>query len=248
MLRRARDSDVPITVVAGRCLEHQGPRDPLQPFLDALGRLFGTSRGREQAVELVKTWAPTIGVLMPPALVPDPDGSLHRQTAGATRERLIREAGDFMEAATRLYPVVLLLEDLQWADPVSVDVLCHLGRRAARQRILFLCTCRSSEVASTNQPLHRGMLDLSTAGQGRELELGPLERSDVEQWLERRFPGNDFARLACAAAPRARRGPAALRAQPVRAARWPPRHRAAARRLPARAAASRRSTSSPRRT
>jgi len=193
MLRGVRKSSQPVTVVAGRCLEHQGPRDPLQPFLDALGRLFGTSEGREKAVELVKTWAPTIGVLMPAALVPDPDGSLHRQTAGATRERLIREAGDFMEAATRLYPVVLLLEDLQWADPVSVDVLCHLGRRAARQRILLLCTCRSSEVANTNLPLHRGMLDLQTAGQGRELELGPLGAPEVEQWLERRFPGNDFA-------------------------------------------------------
>jgi tetratricopeptide (TPR) repeat protein len=193
MVRRVRASNVPITVAAGRCLEHQGPRDPLQPFLDALGRLFGTSRGREQAVDLVKTWAPTVGVLMPAALVPDPDGSLHRQTAGATRERLIREAGDFMEAATRLYPVVLLLEDLQWADPVSVEVLCHLGRRAARQRFLILGTCRSSEVESTNLPLHRGMLDLSTSGQGRELALGPLQAPDVEQWLERRFPGNDFA-------------------------------------------------------
>ena len=193
MLRRVRDSSVPITLVAGRCLEHQGPRDPLQPFLDALGRLFGTTQGRERAVDLVKTWAPTVGVLMPPALVPDPDGSLHRLTAGATRERLIREAGDFMEAATRLYPIVLLLEDLQWADPVSVDLLCHLGRRAARQRILFICTCRSSEVAATNIPLHRGMLDLRTAGQGHELELGPLGAAEVEQWLERRFPGNDFA-------------------------------------------------------
>jgi tetratricopeptide (TPR) repeat protein len=193
MLRRVRDSSAPITLTAGRCLEHQGPRDPLQPFLDALGRLFGTSRGRDQAVDLVKTWAPTVGVLMPTALVPDPDGSIHRQTAGATRERLIREAGDFMDAATRLYPVVLLLEDLQWADPVSVEVLCHLGRRAARQRFLILATCRSSEVEGTNEPLHRGMLDLQTAGQGRELALGPLRAPDVEQWLQRRFPGNDFA-------------------------------------------------------
>jgi hypothetical protein len=193
MLRRVRESRVPITVVAGRCLEHQGPRDPLQPFLDALGRLFGTTRGREQAVELVKTWAPTIGVLMPAALVPDPDGSLHRQTAGATRERLIREAGDFMDAATRLYPVVLLLEDLQWADPVSVEVLCHLGRRAARQRFLILGTCRPSEVEGSNLPLHRGMLELRTAGHGHELALGPLDAPAVEQWLERRFPGNDFA-------------------------------------------------------
>ena len=193
MLRRVRDSGGGVTVVAGRCLERHGPGEALQPFLDAMGRLFGTSRGREQAVELVKTWAPTVGVLMPAALVPDPDGTLHRQTAGATRERLIRESGDFMEAATRLYPVVMLLEDFHWADPTSVELLCHLGRRSVRQRILILCTCRASEVEAQNPALHTGMLDLLTAGQGRELALGPLAAEEVEQWLEQRFPHNDFA-------------------------------------------------------
>jgi len=193
MLRRARAASPPITVVAGRCLEHQGPGEALQPFLDALGRLFTTSQGQKYAVELVKTWAPTAAVMMPAALVPDPDGSLHRQTAGATRERMIRESGDFMEAATRIYPVLILLEDLQWADAVSVDLLCHFARRAVRQRILILCTCRPSEVEATNAPLHRGIIDLRTAGLGKELALGPLAVADVEQWLERRFPRNDFA-------------------------------------------------------
>jgi tetratricopeptide (TPR) repeat protein len=193
MLRRVRASSNGVTVVAGRCLERHGPGEALQPFLDAMGRLFGTSRGREQAVELVKTWAPTVGVLMPAALVPDPDGSLHRQTAGATRDRLIRESGDFMEAAARLYPIVMLLEDFHWADPTSVELLCHLGRRSVRQRILILCTCRASEVEAGNPALHTGMIDLRTAGQGRELALGPLCAEDVEQWLEHRFPRNDFA-------------------------------------------------------
>jgi tetratricopeptide (TPR) repeat protein len=193
LLRRVRASGAAITVAGGRCFEREGPSEALQPFLDAMGRLFGTAPGREHAVELVKTFAPTVGVLMPAALVPDPDGSLHRQTAGATRERMIREAGDFMEAATRLFPVLLLLEDLQWADPLSVDVLSHLGRRAARQRFLILCTLRPSEVESKNLPLHRGMLDLCTAGHGHRLELGPLGAADLEQWIERRFQGNDFA-------------------------------------------------------
>ena len=193
MLRRVRASGSGVTVVSGRCLERHGPGEALQPFLDAMGRLFGTSRGRAQAVELVKTWAPTVGVLMPAALVPDPDGSLHRQTAGATRERLIRESGDFMEAAARLYPIVILLEDIHWADPTSVELLNHLGRRSARQRILILCTCRASVVEVQNPGLHSGMLDLRAGGHGRELTLGPLSVEEVEQWLLHRFPQNDFA-------------------------------------------------------
>ncbi len=193
LMRRVRASGAGVTVVAGRSLERHGPGEALQPFLDAMGRLFGTSRGREQAVDLVRTWAPTVGVLMPPALVPDPDGALHRQTAGATRERLIRESGDFMEAAARLYPVVMLLEDFHWADAASVELLCHLGRRSVRQRLLIVCTSRASEVEAQNPALHTGMLDLRTAGQGRELALGPLSAEDVQQWLDQRFPGGDFA-------------------------------------------------------
>ncbi len=162
-------------------------------FSTRWGASLPRAGGASKAVELVKTWAPTVGVLMPAALVPDPDGSLHRQTAGATRERLIRESGDFMEAAARLYPIVMLLEDFHWADSTSVELLCHLGRRGVRQRILIVCTCRPSEVEARNPNLHTGMIDLRTAGQGRELALGPLAACDVEQWLEQRFPGNDFA-------------------------------------------------------
>ncbi len=193
LLRRVRSRSAPMTIVAGRCVEHDGPGEAFQPFLDAIGRLFAGS-AREQALELCKTWAPTVGVLLQRALVPDPDGSLHRQTAGATRERLIREGGDYLEAATRLYPMVLLLEDLHWADAASVDMLRHLARRAARMRILFLGTCRPSELEATNAALHRGLLDLRTAGQAHELPLGPIGSPDVEEWLDARFPCNDFAR------------------------------------------------------
>ena len=190
-----------------------------QPFLDAIGRLFGSSRGREQAVELVKTWAPTVGVLMPAALVPDPDGSLHRQTAGATRERLIRESGDFMEAATRLYPVVMLLEDLQWADPDE-------RRPAVPPR------------APQRAPAHPDPLHLPRLG-GRGAEpraaprharpahgrAGPRARARAARrrrrraWLDARFPPTTSPPRLAAAAARPRRGPAALRPQPGRAAR-----------------------------
>ena len=80
-----------------------GPAEAFLPFVDAVGRLL-TSRGRELASALLRTYAPTICVQMPPGVLPDPDGALRRQTAGATKERLIREAGDFMEAACRDVP------------------------------------------------------------------------------------------------------------------------------------------------
>ncbi len=191
LLRRARHAATPLTVVAGRCIESRGPGEAFLPFLDALGRLL-SSRGGEIAVRLIRTWAPTVAVQMPGALIPDPEGELHRQTAGATRERLIREGGDFMEAASRQFPVLLLLEDLQWADPASVEMLSHFGRRIPRQRILLVGTMRPSDVDAGNALLKTCVLDLRSSGLGRELPLPPLAARDVTAWLDARFSPNAF--------------------------------------------------------
>ena len=111
-----------VSLVAGRCSESQGPAEPFLPFLDAISRLL-TSRAHDFVSELLRTYAPTACLWVSAGLLPDPDGTLHRQTAGATKERLIREAGDFIEAASRQFPTIMFLEDMQWADPASVDLL-----------------------------------------------------------------------------------------------------------------------------
>jgi tetratricopeptide (TPR) repeat protein len=211
-LTQARAATEPVTVAAGRCMERQGPGEAFLPFLDAFGRLLST-RARDVAVDLVRTWAPTMGILMPAALVPDPDGSLQHRTAGATRERLVREAGDFFEAAARIHPIVLVLEDLHWADPASVDLLCHVGRRIGHQRLLLLATYRPSETETLNPLLKRGALELRAAGLADEVPLGPLGAGDVQAWLDARFRPNDFpAGLAHALHARAEGSPLFVRA------------------------------------
>jgi eukaryotic-like serine/threonine-protein kinase len=190
-LRRVRALATPVTVVAGRCAETQGPGEAFLPFLDAAGRLL-TSRAHDYASELLRTYAPTACVQMPEGLLPDPDGMLHRQTTGATKERLIREAGDFMEAACRAFPIVLFLEDLQSADPASVDLLHHVGCRIARQRTLVVAAFRQADVDVSNPPLRRCILDLVARGTARELALGPLTVDDVDAYLASRFPGHRF--------------------------------------------------------
>jgi tetratricopeptide (TPR) repeat protein len=190
-LRRVRARRGPLTVAVGRCVESQGPEEALLPFRDALGRLL-MSRGRDAATELVRTYAPTMAAQHPTALLPDPDGALHRRAVGATKERLISEVGDFFEAACRLFPIVLYLEDLQWADAASVDLLHHLGCRMAEQRFLIVGSFRHADVDATNTRLKRCSLDLAARGVGREIGLGALSRDDLQAYLEARFPKNRF--------------------------------------------------------
>jgi tetratricopeptide (TPR) repeat protein len=190
-LRRVRSGPGPVTVVSGRCVEPRGPGEAFLPFLDALGRLL-VSRGGKRAAELVRAYAPTVGVQMPSGLLADPDGALHHQAVGATKERLIREAGDFIEAASRDFPILMYLEDLQWADAPSVDLLHHLGYRISRQRILILGTYRHADVDATGAPIKRCALDLVARGVGREITLGPFSDGDLQSYLDARFSPNDF--------------------------------------------------------
>jgi tetratricopeptide (TPR) repeat protein len=190
-IRRVLAGPGQVTVASGRCPEATGPGEAFQPFYDAVGRLL-TSRVRDQTSQLLRTYAPTICVQMPAGLVPDPDGTLRRQTAGATKGRLIREAGDFLKASGRGFPIVLFLEDLQWADAASVDLLHHLGCRLARQRTLIVGTFRQADVDASNPRMKRCALDLVARGAARELTLGALAAADLEAYLDARFPSHRF--------------------------------------------------------
>jgi len=125
-------------------------------------------------------------------LLPDPDGSLHRQAVGATKDRLARETGDFVEAASRDFPVVLYLEDLHWIDTASVDLLHHMACRVARQRTLIIATYRPSDMDATNAPMKRCALDLVERGVGRTITLGAFSPDDVQAYLDARFSPNRF--------------------------------------------------------
>ena len=188
-LRRLRKGAGPVSVAAGRCVEPQGPGEAFLPFLDAASRLL-SGPGGPRTVELFRSWAPAGAFSW--GLIPDSDGSLQRQAVGATKERLIREAGDFFDAASREFPIVLYLEDLQWADAASVELLHHVGCRVARQRILIVGTYRHADVDATNAPFKRCALDLVARGIGREITLGALSGDDLQAYLDGRFPGNRF--------------------------------------------------------
>jgi len=73
-----------------------------------------------------------------------------------TRLRLFREVREKLSAA----PVLLLLEDVHWADEATLDILRFLGRRLAGTRLMILATFRSEEVGR-DHPLTVVMGDLA---------------------------------------------------------------------------------------
>src|SRR4029450_10018991 len=79
--------------------------------------------------------------------------TVQQETIGATKERMMREMGDALNVFSTTSPVVLLLEDLHWADPSSVDLLRHLSNRISTQRLLIAGTFRPEDVERSGHPL-----------------------------------------------------------------------------------------------
>ena len=74
--------------------------------------------------------------------------------------------------------MVLVFDDLHWADRPTLQLLRHLVRSPAPRRVLFLGTYRESEI-SDRHPLHELIGDLRREGTLRRLELGGLAEAEV---------------------------------------------------------------------
>ena len=190
-LRRARE-DARATFCRGRCVDQYGGREAYLPFLDALGALLA-GPGRGEALRLLRTHAPTWCLHLPAAAAtPEEREALQRRTVGATKERMLREMVDGLSAAAAEFPLVLFLEDLQWADPSSVDTLRFLGKQLARQRILVVGTLRPGDLEAANHPLRACRVDLLTERHCQEIALSPLGPEQVAAYLDARFTGHRF--------------------------------------------------------
>ena len=67
--------------------------------------------------------------------------------AGPHQSDLFEQVTHVLQALAREHPLLLILDDLQWADAGSISLFFHLGRRLAGSRILVLGAYRPEEVA-----------------------------------------------------------------------------------------------------
>ena len=100
-------------------------------------------------------------------------------------------------------PLVLVLEDLQWADEASLRLFSFLARRVPRRRALLVGTYRPEEVQTEPgerpHPLPALLGLMSREDRFERIELSRLRREDVREFLDRLFPthswGEDFSAL-----------------------------------------------------
>jgi ABC-type transport system substrate-binding protein/transcriptional regulator with XRE-family HTH domain len=137
-----------------------GVRPPGRPPDDTVGSLVHAAM-RQVAPGAMRLVA---------SLLPDPVP----MTAG-TSDDLVGHTVSLLRTVAEHRPLLLVLDDLQWSDAASMDLLFHLDRRLGRAPVLIVGAYRASDVDNTDGPaattLRQLRLDATAADPTRVLDL-----------------------------------------------------------------------------
>jgi DNA-binding SARP family transcriptional activator/predicted ATPase len=127
---------------------------PFAPWVAVL-RDGGIGRESQVVESLSPVWRAELARLLPEVAdaedPPPPQRGDHRL--------LFEAIGELLARLTDCQPLVVVLEDLQWADEMSLRLLAFLGRRLSPWRLLLVSTARTEELGDA-PTLHRVLEDL----------------------------------------------------------------------------------------
>ena len=129
-----------------------------------------------------------------PLPVADADGETRR---AASHEALLSRAFDFLADAASQQPLVLIIDDIHWADTSSLDFLRYVARQLGDLRLLLIVTYRDTEL-DRQHPLRQQLPVLVRESQAARVRLRPLGDADVQTLVHDRYAltAADQARLA----------------------------------------------------
>lgn len=151
--------------------------DALLPLIRKLepGTLQTLTRGGN--AELVALFPALAGPGERPSMRGDP---------AELKPRLLWNLAQFLSRFAAKRPLLVALENLQWADASSLELLHFVARQAGKDRILLLCSYNVAE-RDGNPALRSAEQSLVSLGAASVLCLGPLSLADVDELVRRSF-------------------------------------------------------------
>jgi tetratricopeptide (TPR) repeat protein/transcriptional regulator with XRE-family HTH domain len=168
-------------VLEGGC-QRRGGHEPYAPLLGALQRHLRTQSQTQLRRELAGcAWL----VRLLPELAAVPIEPLPAWTLVPEQERrlMVAAVGRFLSNVAGSTGTLLLLDDLQWADPDALDLLTVLVRQAAEVSLRVIGAYRTTEVRP-GDPLGVMLADLAHAGLCMRRALAPLATPEAAQLLD----------------------------------------------------------------
>lgn len=161
-----------IRVLSACCHETEQPL-PFRPWIDTL-RSEGSPRVAELADRLTPAARSLLGRVFPEVSSPG------EPTITTTDEHglLFEAMGEVVEALASSEPLILVVEDLHWADTMSTRLLGFLGRRLGALPILIVGSTRPEDAVGL-PVLDRALAELRAAGRLQDIALGGLSREEM---------------------------------------------------------------------
>lgn len=93
---------------------------------------------------------------------------------------------------TPIHPVILFLDDLQWADELSLEFLAYLIRAIQGEKFFLVGTVREHDIVSGESPLRVWLRRMNRYNAYEQIKLQPLTETDLEELINATFSGNQF--------------------------------------------------------
>ncbi|MGY1617298.1 ATP-binding protein [Geodermatophilus sp. SYSU D00691] len=178
-----------LLVAWGTCV-HAEQRPAFWPWSSALRGVLAAVDAAE-AAELTRTDTPELARLLPRlADDPGPDDDLPLDTEAA-RLRLFDAVARFLERLARRRPLLLVLDDLQWADESSLQLLEHVTRSPRPAPLLVVGAYRQDELSADAE---RALATIAVRGE--VVQLRGLSPDEVFELVSGTVGGDAAARWA----------------------------------------------------
>ena len=113
---------------------------------------------------------------------------------GFQRERLFLAVAELLGAVARESGLVMVVEDVHWADSATLDCLTYLARAGGADAVTLIVTCRSDEVPLDAQLA--GWRRVWGSGGVEEIQLGRCPRGEVAEQIAALVGGEPPGRFA----------------------------------------------------
>jgi len=160
------DGKPPVRIARGQSIEGFSGKETLYPVREALNGLCSEEDAKARAV--LSSAAP--------------GWFTHNSSAMPS----LGEICEGLESLSQSEPLLLVFEDIHWADTTTLDLIAALARRRTRAKIMLMASICPTEL-DPKGPLRRLQRDLARGGRVEELQLGPLNRTAVCEYIRRKL-------------------------------------------------------------
>jgi predicted ATPase len=169
-------------VLRGQCLEGEEalPYLPIVELIEAVADMLAP----DELYRVVGASAHQLATLVP-RLAGEAPAPAPPLPSDGERLRLFTAVRDFFDRASRIRPLLIIVEDMHWADAATATLVRNLLLFAGARPVLALATYRPGEVEPPQGAVARLAEDAHRSRAATVIQLGELARPDVAQMVER---------------------------------------------------------------